>query len=219
MADPTLPRFNPNENSAVVPFFFMHEGEECVKIQIAGETRFTPVYRANDMWERDGLQEITYAERWPEQYAQFKNGAAQVADGTALDNAPFLNPSRIADLRNLKIYSIEALASIDDRNIQRLGGKGYELKAMAAKWLAERMQRGSDNKIAEMAAQIEALKAMVDSKPRVSLEELQILSQEEPTTEEYAAIKEQIKVKTGSYPRGNPSLSTLKRLLSELDGE
>lgn len=210
MSDPTLPRFNSKEQMSVVPFFFMHEGEECVKVQIAGETRFTPVFRASDMWDRDGLQEITYAERWAEQYRQFKEGASQVADGIPLDEAPFLNQSRIAELRQLKIYSVEALANLDDRSIPRLGGKGYELKAMAQDFLTKRRETGANDKIAAMQAQIAELTAMLN-KPTIA----------EPmvaTTEsEIDRLKEEIKLKTGSYPRGNPGIEHLRRLVAELN--
>jgi hypothetical protein len=215
MADPTLPRFNSREQMAVVPFFFMHEGEECVKVQIAGETRFAPVYRAKDMWERDGLQEITYAERWPEQYRQFKEGSAQIADGTSLEEAPFLNPSRIGELRALKIYSVESLANLDDRNIPRLGGKGYELKEMARQYLLKRQQTGAESKFAQMQAQIEALTA------RLAATEAQPVTAIGAGADEgeYTRLKEHIKAKTGSYPRGNPSLETLQRIVAELSEE
>jgi len=242
MADPTLPRFNSREQMAVVPFFFMHEGEECVKVQIAGETRFAPVYRAQDMWERDGLQEITYAERWPEQYRQFKEGSAQIADGTSLEEAPFLNPSRIGELRALKIYSIESLANLDDRNIPRLGGKGYELKEMAQQYLHKRQQTGAESKFAQMQAQIEALQAaLANTVPSTAgtrvdkaewekeadrkeaeidaMLQRQAADREAAAEGEYTRLKEDIKAKTGSYPRGNPSIETLRRIVSELDGE
>jgi hypothetical protein len=213
MADPTLPRFNSREQMAVVPFFFMHEGEECVKVQIAGETRFAPVYRAKDMWERDGLQEITYAERWPEQYRQFKEGSAQIADGTSLEEAPFLNPSRIGELRALKIYSVESLANLDDRNIPRLGGKGYELKEMARQYLLKRQQTGAESKFAQMQAQIEALTARL-----AATESQPVTETADVDTARKNILRDEIKARTGSYPPGNPKTQTveyLQRVLSE----
>lgn len=206
MADPFLPKFSSREQAATVPFFFMHEGEECVKVQIAGDTRFAPVFRANDMWTRDGLEEITYAQRWPEQYAQFKGAQTQVADGTPLENAPFLNPSRIAELRSLKVYSIESLATLDDRNIPRLGGKGYELKALAKEHLEKQISNAANDKVADMAREIAELRARLEG---------QTVPQNPEG--EYTRLREEIKLKTGSYPRGNPSLETLTRLVAELN--
>lgn len=212
MSDPTLPRFNSKEQMSVVPFFFMHEGEECVKVQIAGETRFTPVFRASDMWDRDGLQEITYAERWAEQYRQFKEGASQVADGIPLDEAPFLNQSRIAELRQLKIYSVEALANLDDRSIPRLGGKGYELKAMAQDFLTKRRETGANDKIAAMQAQIEALTAMLNQpKPQLPVQDTDLEAARKNI------LRDEIKARTGSYPPGNPKTQTVEYLQRVLD--
>lgn len=208
--DPTLPRFNPKEQAAVVPFFFMHEGEECVKVQIAGDTRFGPVFRASDMWLRDGLQEVTYKDRWPDQYAQFKGDRTQVADGTALEEAPFLNPSRIADLRQLKIYSLEALATLDDRNIPRLSGKGYELKQMAQEFLAKRQSEGANGKVAAMQRELEELRAMVQAQA----------NQPVVNTDPYAGktdddLKVMIADRFGKRPVGQPSRATLISMLAE----
>jgi len=204
--DPFLPKFDPSAQSVIVPFFFMHEGEECVRVQIAGETRFGPVFRAKDLWVRDGLEEITYAMRWPDQYAQFKDGKSQTADGTALEEAPFLNPSRISELRMLKIYSVEALANLDDRNIPKLGGKGYELKSLAQQYLQKRQETGANDKVVEMQRELAELRAML------SAQIVQPVSNEG----EYTRLREDIKAKTGKYPVGNPSLETLQRISSEL---
>lgn len=205
--DPFLPKFDPNAQSVIVPFFFMHEGEECVRVQIAGETRFGPVFRAKDLWVRDGLEEITYAMRWPDQYAQFKDGKSQTADGTALEEAPFLNPSRISELRMLKIYSVEALANLDDRNIPKLGGKGYELKSLAQQYLQKRQETGANDKVVEMQRELAELRALL------SAQVMQPVSNEG----EYTRLREDIKAKTGKYPVGNPSLETLQRISSELN--
>lgn len=205
--DPFLPKFDPSAQSVIVPFFFMHEGEECVRVQIAGETRFGPVFRAKDLWVRDGLEEITYAMRWPDQYTQFKDGKSQTADGTALEEAPFLNPSRISELRMLKIYSVEALANLDDRNIPKLGGKGYELKSLAQQYLQKRQETGANDKVVEMQRELAELRALL------SAQIVQPVSNEG----EYTRIREEIKAKTGKYPVGNPSLETLQRISSELN--
>lgn len=206
--DPFLPKFDPKAQSVVVPFFFMHEGEECVRVQIAGETRFGPVFRAKDLWVRDGLEEITYAMRWPDQYAQFKDGKSQTADGTALEEAPFLNPSRISELRMLKIYSVEALANLDDRNIPKLGGKGYELKSLAQQYLQKRQETGANDKVVEMQRELAELRALLSD---------QVVQPTVAEEGEYTRLREEIKVKTGKYPVGNPSIQTLQRLVSELN--
>lgn len=204
--DQFLPQFRPGEEAAIAPQFFMHEGVECVRVLKGGDSRNVPVFRAADVWERgDFGADITYADRWPDQYAQFKEGSTQTAHGTPLEQAPFLNPSRIADLRNLKVFSVEGLASFDDRYISRLGGNGYHLKEMAQKFLVTHNVPKFDPEKEELKARLAALEAQM-GQPQDAYSNL---SEEE--------LKERIALATGSRPRGNPSRATLVGMLRDLE--
>lgn len=209
--DPFLPAFSSREEFAVIPQFFLHEGEECVRVVIGGNSRFAPVFRAEDFWQRGEFgQELYYKDRWPEQYRQFKDGSAQTAGGTALEEAPFLNESRIRDLRALKVFSVEGLASFDDRYITRLGGHGYRLKELAQEFINNRAQNGGVNRLSEenevLKARLAALEARMGTLPVADDDNVK-------------ALKEEIKGLTGSYPRGNPSAETLKAILADLKSE
>lgn len=209
MSDPFLQKFNSASiNAAVVPQFFMHEGIECVKILIAGNSRFQPVFRAADLCDEldDFGQPATYAERYAEQYAQFKAGSTQVADGTPLEQAPFLNPSRIQELRALKVFSIEALSQFPDNNISRLGGNGYFLKTQAQEFLAK---RGTSNVDALAAENAELLRRIQALEQAANIAEADEANDKEELKEQIAAI-------TGQRPKGNPSVETLRRALEEL---
>lgn len=206
--DQFLPQFRPGEEAAIAPQFFMHEGVECVRVLKGGDSRNVPVFRAFDVWERgDFGADITYADRWPDQYAQFKEGATQTAHGTPLEQAPFLNPSRIADLRALKVFSVEGLAGFDDRYISRLGGNGYKLKEMAQEFLAKRAVSSPS----AYAEENEALKA------RLAALEAQMGVPEPYTHLSDEELKERISLATGSRPRGNPSRATLVGMLRDLE--
>lgn len=204
-----------NADPAVAPLFFLHEGEECVKVMKAGDTRTVSVFPAHSQWDRNDFGEpITYAERWPHQYSQFKDGNRQTADGTALTEAPFLNTSRIADLNALKIFTLEALASFDDRYISRMGGNGYKLKELAQEFLANRRSSGPDvsalvEQNAELIRRLEALEgrgpAQQPNDPFAGIDD--------------SALKDRIEAITGTRPRGNPSRATLVGMLSDLETE
>jgi hypothetical protein len=71
---------------------------------------------------------ITYAERWPRQYQQFKAKTAQTKEGTPLDYLPFLTEGKRAELRALSIYTAEALAEQDGQPLKNLGMGGRDLK-------------------------------------------------------------------------------------------
>lgn len=210
--DQFLPQFRPDESPAVVPQFFMHEGVECVRVLKGGDSRNTPVFRAEDVWERGEFgSDVTYAERWAEQYAQFKAGSQQTAGGTPLEAAPFLNPSRIDDLRKLKVFSLEGLANFDDRHISRLGGHGYQLKEMAQKFLEER----AFSDVTALAARNQELEARL-----AALETSLGGNSQEPDVYQHLSdeqIKERIFDLQGSRPRGNPARATLVSMLRTLE--
>ena len=205
--DPFLPTFKANEEAAISPQFFLHEGEECVRVLKAGDSRSIPVFRAVDVCGRGEFgEEVTYADRWPDQYAQFKQGSSQTANGTPLEQAPFLNPSRIADLRALKIFSVEGLAQFDDRYISRLGGHGYRLKELAQEFLAKGFNIPAidlQKQIAELTARL----AMVEASPAAAVIDADMRTDEE--------LKQAIADKFGQRPRGNPSRQTLLSMLAQ----
>ena len=174
---------------------------EQVEVRIAGERNYIPVFRAHEMWTRIDGREITYAERWPEEYARFKSGQEQVAAGTPLSELPFLTEARRAELRAVRVYTAEALADLDGKNLSALGADGRMLKDQAATYLS-RATGGAD--AAHMAARIAELEAQLAA------------SQPDDGRE---AMKAEIASITGSRPRGNPSVETLREMLSELKAE
>lgn len=204
--DQFLPKFRPNEEATVVPQFFMHEGIECVRVLKAGDSRSIPVFRADDMWPQDEYPEvITYKERFESQYKQFKDGLNQTANGTPLEKAPFLNPSRIADLRREKVFSIESLAQFDDRYIYKLGGNGYKLKELAQEFL----QNQTGLNLNDMQAEIARLRAQIEG-------------QQKPDPYEGVSddqLKDRIAAIAGKRPSGNPKRETLIQMLNDLSEE
>lgn len=187
------------------------ETHEVVEIRIAGDKNFAPVKLVTEMWKRDGHLIRTYAERWPEQYAAFLSGTAQEASGTPLE---MLKPYGMSDAglslcRALKIYSIEALYSLQGQAVKNLGMQGNALKEMADKYMADRA-KGTDTEreLAALRAEIAALKA--GGVPAV----VEPLPDAEPSDTE---LKDRIEALVGARPRGNPSRDTLERMLAEAE--
>jgi hypothetical protein len=134
---------------------------EMVEIRFAGTKDYSihPVTEFSH-WETDqetGEQRrLTYAERWPRQFRQFREREQQTKSGTPLDYLTFLTNGKKAELRALAIYTIEALAELDGQPLKNLGLGGRELKNRAMEYLAS-----SDHNavIARMQQQIDALMA------------------------------------------------------------
>lgn len=209
-----------NNDALVVPFFKsvavedekaskkagrpIFKDMEVVEIRIAGDRNFAPVFPAHSMWRRVDGDEITYADRWPDAYARFKEGQEQVAHGTPLSELPFLTEGKRQELRGLKVYTAEALASLDGKNLTNLGPKGREFKDQAAAYLERAKGVAVDT---ALRARIEELEALVANGGGSSGAEDQ---------SERDILKAQIAEKTGAKPRGNPSVETLREMLAEL---
>ncbi len=179
---------------------------EVVEVRIAGDRNYAPVFPAHQMWMRQNGEEVTYAQRWPDAYARFKAGKEQVADGTPLSELPFLSEAKRAELRALKVYTAEALASLEGKQLAALGTLGRELKTQATAYL-DSAKGGAG--VAALAAEVEALRA-----------ELAAVRGDAPTEEpdaEKEALKARIAALTGSRPRGNPSVETLRAMLTDLN--
>jgi hypothetical protein len=165
---------------------------------------------------------VTYAERFPRQYRQFKMMAAQTKSGTPLSHVPFLTEARRAEMRALNIYTVEALAGIDGAELKNLGPGGRELKNQAMVFIDE-AKRGAPN--LQLIAELEALKAR-----NVILEEDMKLARDKKATRKAAEttapmsefndmtneqLKAYITTQTGMAPQGNVARKTLVRMAEE----
>ena len=127
-----------------------------VEVRIGGSKLYSPVFRADQQWTREGHKTITYAERWPDQYRAFMEGNQQMAAGTPLENlsSQGITPSQLSLCRALKIYSIEGLASLEGQNLRSLGMHANVLKQMATEYLRSRQSGASVAEIDAMKAEI-----------------------------------------------------------------
>ncbi len=184
---------------------------EVVEIRIAGDRNYAPVMPAHSMWRRIDDEPVSYAQRWPEQYARFKAHEEQVASGTPLSELPFLTEAKRQELRGLKVYTAEALAALDGKNLASLGINGREMKEQAAAYLAK---AGGAARDVAMAAEIATLRAELDAMRRGTPAE--VAEPDDAADDEKEKLKVEIAGMTGQRPRGNPSVETLRDALREL---
>src|SRR3546814_4123907 len=50
------------------------ETKEVVEVRFAGSKNYSPIFPVDAFWKREGNRVITYGERWPDHYRQFKEG-------------------------------------------------------------------------------------------------------------------------------------------------
>lgn len=189
----------------------IYKDVEYVEIRIAGDQHHRPCYPAHSFWQRDeNGNDMTYAMRWSDQYRKWKEGSGQAVHGTPIEELPFLTQAKRSELKALSIYTAEALASLDGKNLKTLGIGGRELKDQAQAYLDK--AKGSAD-VTRFAAENADLKAQLDELRR------QVLSLQQPsgTGETDDELKARIKELTGAAPRGTPSRETLLRMIAEAE--
>ncbi|NVN06060.1 hypothetical protein HW509_10735 [Asaia spathodeae] len=235
--EPTIARVDaPLTDFAVTPFF-RHETVEDVmasqrekravmrtievcELRIAGEKNYVPVVPADSIWQVQNGQSVTYAERFSEQYRQFKTGGAQEASGTPLQElSPYgITPAQISLCRAMKIHSIEAAHSLEGHALKALGVQGNDLKRMTAAYMANLARGGQvESELEQLRRQVAELTAARKTSPLSGNEEANDDGISEASFDEMSddQIKAYIRERSGSAPRGNPSRETLVRMALE----
>lgn len=194
---------------------------EMIELRFAGDRNYAPVMPADSMSRKIGTRVVTYAERFAEQYRAFIMGDDQKAGGTALEMLIDygITPAQLSICRALKIYSIEALHSLEGPNLKNLGMNANELKKMARRFMEDREKRPvASEDVSDLRAEIERLKALIPAQQTAPEEIDQLVKDADSAFEtwEDELLKEFIAEKTGSKPRGNPSHATLVSMAEEL---
>lgn len=117
---------------------------EYVRVQQPGER--DPV----ELEAHDG-----HRQRWPAEYERYKQGKAQIPDGTPLSILLPGSDAMVITMRTLGVYTVEQLASISDSAIGNIPFGG-ELKQRAKKYLETMNGSQGFNK---MQAEVDAAKA------------------------------------------------------------
>lgn len=219
----------------VVPFFYMATVEnptksqeagrpifdevEMVEYRLAGDRYFSPHFPAHSMHVRENGEEVTHAMRWPSEYQRFKNNEVQVASGTPLEELSFLSAARRSELKALKIYTAEALASLEGPNLKVLAGEGYKLKEQAQAYLDKANGFAGVAALASENAELRERLAVLEKALGNSAESVQ--AQVADAADPYEGLsddelKDKLQNLTGTRPRGNPNRQTLTRMLDEL---
>lgn len=202
------------------------EPREVVEVRFAGQRNFAPVFPADATWRREGNQNITYAERWADQYRAFKQGDPQEATGTPLESLKphGITPELISICRALKIYSIEALYALEGPGLKSLGMNGNRLKDAARAYMADRMTgKQAQDEIEALKAQIAALQAAgatvavpAEQTPPDAIDAAVEAADSEFAGQSDDDLKAEIARMTGAKPRGTPSRKTLETSVREL---
>ncbi|MCK4207195.1 hypothetical protein J3U99_20720 [Brucella pituitosa] len=210
---------------------------EVCELHFPGDKQHKPVFPAHSFagWGEDenGNQEkLTYALKYNDQYLRFKEGKAQVAEGTPLSELPFLTEAKRMELKALKIYTAEQLAWLDGQNLKNLGQGGRSLKDQAQAYLDTASKSAGNVALADENAALRQRIAELTAElggGAVETEEPEDATETDPATDQtdededlFALmpdedLKAYIKDKSGEGVRGTPKRETLLAMARELD--
>jgi hypothetical protein len=193
----------------------IYDQQEQVFIRFAGDTKKELVAPAHEKCMRDpstGLW-VSYAQVYHRHYEAFRTGQEAVGEGTPVEELPFIDAARRAELKALHIHTAEALAGLEGVNLTRLGMFGRELKEKARAYIDKARDSALETRLAaENAALTQRIAAL-----EAQLSAGQILAEPPPTSEsrieengnifaswEGGALKAFIKERSGETPKGNP---------------
>lgn len=105
-------------------------------------------------------------ERFPKEYALYKMAKQQIKDGSPLEQFAFLSAAEIATCKNRGIFTVEALAGLEEEKVQALGLQSehdlaviFMRNAKSNNEVADFARKESEykNKIAEYQEKVETL--------------------------------------------------------------
>lgn len=189
----------------------VHKTEVVVQVQYSGNNgrSYSPVFPASAISHREGHRSVTYAERWAKQYAEFMSGNSQTSEGTALENLrPYgITEAQLSMCRAIRVYSIESLLQLDGGTGKSLGMFSNDLMRMAREWDSKKGDANVNDELARLRAELEAMKSAQTAK----------VDEPEQLDVEVESLKSRYAELTGSRPKGNPSIETLRRMVQEAE--
>jgi hypothetical protein len=143
----------------------VYDDVEYVEITVAGDTRTVVDERVKP----------EHKERWPQAYKAFKEGRELAEDGTPLEAWPLLTPGQVMEFKALNIRTVDALAALDDGNLNKLGTGGRNIREKAKAFLetaagfapASKALAEVEDLKAQMAVMSETIKALVADNDRL----------------------------------------------------
>lgn len=99
--------------------------KEFVEILIPGDNRTVRVAEVSD----------EHRARWPQHYEAFKKGQEAPLNGTPLEAWPALNTAQVAELKALRVFTVEDLANMNESFYSNVGMGTRDLAKKAKAFL------------------------------------------------------------------------------------
>ena len=152
---------DPTGDSQLFPEFYKDplSGDELVRIRIPGDKHFEPVFPADE-----------YQHRFPRHYQLFREQRDQHEDETVLEECGFIDEATRIHLKSFGIFSLEALASLSDGNLQNVGMGAMQLRERAKGIIDTKRKAAAhdaqEGVISAMQREMAEMRALLEAKPK-----------------------------------------------------
>jgi hypothetical protein len=162
----------PEHAGQVAVAFYLHPRENKKESAKHGRPMFDEVeyIQIQTPGERNTIVQAPAAPRdrlrFPKAYARFKAGETQAQDGTPLEVWPQMTRALVLSFKAIGIHTVDALAEVNDANIEALGHGGREFREKARAFVK---QAADTAEVARLAAetlakdgQIQAMQSQIN---------------------------------------------------------
>jgi hypothetical protein len=139
---PDIDPFDPGKKTGdCIPLFHYEQRVDQEASEEAGHNIFKDVEYVEIIAPGNDKEIVNRAvtprdiDRWPTQYAAFKNKEKVQYEGTPVEQWPQVTAAQAKTLLAMKIFTVEQLADVADQNISTLGMGMMDLKNKAKAWL------------------------------------------------------------------------------------
>lgn len=182
----------------------IYDQQEQVFIRFAGDTKKELVAPAHEKCMRDPESNlwVSYAQVYHRHYEAFRSGEAAVGEGTPIDELPFIDSARRAELKALHVHTAEALAGLEGINLSRLGMFGREMKEKAAAYIATAKDSAHVTALAAQNAELRQRLEALEAKDRQrAQEDLALEKQARDRPEQDDPVQKQAQDQNGPAPQ------------------
>lgn len=149
--------FIKNEYQSEIQAKVVGEWKYQVTLQWPGDNTKTAVHTFS---LEEGNKGNQWTERFPKQWAAFKNAMEQVPDGTPIEMWPPLDKRRVFELKSNKIFTVEQIAALTDATGPSLGLDWRKIRDHAKSFLNPDV---SHKQVATLTRENEDLRLQMES--------------------------------------------------------
>lgn len=133
----------------------VHDAVDMIEIRFAGDAKTILHAPASDKSKFvPGMGYIDYKTRFPRHWEHYQKTKQNLSEGTPLEELTAIDAARRADLKSVNIHTVEALATLADNAVKKIGIDGLKLRDIARNYIDKSAGNAVETRLVEENAQM-----------------------------------------------------------------